>query len=745
MCKQTAVTTLTGVEALVSEDQVTSFEKDLDLLETRLRLNHRKLHVSLEDLYDHAKLGKIFAERILTEFGLQLISLLSSSVYRLKYWTVCLFAKIISYSDLGCAVYETGVLKHLVPLLVGTNEKIIKKTLAIVSHLTYLRTRRLAIVKIVSVSSLVNLLSIDNQKIQVQILRILMYFTLINPVLYDVEDEKNSIVEREVAALHELALSKSLHYRRVVKVLRGLSFWPRGVQVLLDRSIIPFCLNILPKVKLRIQWIIVRLLDGLAYNELGLKQLRLSNGEEILSGLSSSGDDFSHGLMPRTVANLINKLSLIPRGGGAENATDGESASKSVAHQRFLQLCIGPLATEEFVPSKEKPTGKDPGCWSISPDNITYLTKYCPPPGVWDDLVRLIAERQTETGRLYGAFREKIVADFYGVFGSRLFLTPNHKLGMQQINNPFTDAKYVDELAVVQMRIDDEEGDSSRALHLGSRKILGYRDLHNLDNCKISKYDADRRPFIQWVEDEGRIPEYVEVEDNGAISTVRILGAIPMLAAGCLVADTDVWGVSKRNAGYIYERNCDDKVVAVRLVKVDAGEAFNFAAGTNRFSNRVQIRLGAHHIKTIQYANSSQVQDIQWENLSSCQQYQFLGAIRAGLQLLRSPGFMQLLILRNGLFDRIMTELNFLPLMSNAYFGPSLMGKWQRHLRQQEVAFFQPLEPYPSEEIKQREVVRQCLALEFHTRFGCFGPRSVGAVDYSHGEIADLVEQVTSV
>ena len=96
-----------------------------------------------------------------------------------------------------------------------------------------------------------------------------------------------------------------------------------------------------------------------------------------------------------------------------------------------------------------------------------------------------------------------------------------------------------------------------------SKYVNGYKDLCDLNVCVCG---AAQITFLECLE-RGMIPEEVIVE----ATRVPLIGVVEILAASRLVGDTDVLGGGAKNAGFIIERNEQQQPVAVRAVKIDAG------------------------------------------------------------------------------------------------------------------------------------------------------------------------------
>jgi hypothetical protein len=129
-----------------------------------------------------------------------------------------------------------------------------------------------------------------------------------------------------------------------------------------------------------------------------------------------------------------------------------------------------------------------------------------------------------------------------------------------------------------------------QGLHLVSRWIDGYRDLVNLEACYLDADDQEPKRFQACIE-AGRVPDYASIEGR----RVPILGLMEVLAASRLVGDTDVLGGGAKNAGFVVESQ-DGQPIAVRVVKIDVGEAFNFTQYNQftRYFNKLGLVFELH-------------------------------------------------------------------------------------------------------------------------------------------------------
>ena len=152
----------------------------------------------------------------------------------------------------------------------------------------------------------------------------------------------------------------------------------------------------------------------------------------------------------------------------------------------------------------------------------------------------------------------------------------------------------------------------------------------------------------------GHVPQFAEIEGQW----VPIIGLMEILATSRLLADTDVLGGGGKNAGYVIERNDHGQPIAVRAVKIDAGEAFNFNGEMNQFTQSFNMFSSAHKLsdpKDMQIGNNQPL-NIQWQRLAPKQKETFLSALKRGLEVLSNQPLIEYLIHRGGLFNQAITD-----------------------------------------------------------------------------------------
>jgi hypothetical protein len=243
--------------------------------------------------------------------------------------------------------------------------------------------------------------------------------------------------------------------------------------------------------------------------------------------------------------------------------------------------------------------------------------------------------------------QELIAAHCYTLLGAQAFYVPKHRLRMMDVFNEYTKENALAIAFMHEVNQGCAPADQiTQGLHVLSRWITGYRDLTELP-CYLDPDDQDPKSFQTWVE-AGRVPEYASIEGH----RVPILGLMEVLAASRLLADTDVLGGSSRCAGFVVESQ-EGSPVVVRVVKIDAGEAFNFSVDCNQFTqcfNPQHRGNKLQDLKDLQFGNN-QPRVIQWAKLLDSQKQRFLHALRRGYEALRDERLLDFMIHRRGAFE----------------------------------------------------------------------------------------------
>ncbi len=216
-----------------------------------------------------------------------------------------------------------------------------------------------------------------------------------------------------------------------------------------------------------------------------------------------------------------------------------------------------------------------------------------------------------------------ISAHLYTLLGAQTFYVPKHRL---------------------HMAADDQ---ITQGLHLLSRWIDDYQNLAALEACYLDQDDREPKRFQACLE-AGRVPEYASIHE----ARVPILGLMEVLAASRLLGDPNVLGGHSKNAGFVVESQ-DGNPVAVRVVKINAGEAFSFKSD-NQFTRCFSpLSQGDKltDLKDLQFG-SRQPRVILWGKLLDQQQERFLRALSRGYEALQDDRLLDFMIYRRGAFDK---------------------------------------------------------------------------------------------
>ena len=312
--------------------------------------------------------------------------------------------------------------------------------------------------------------------------------------------------------------------------------------------------------------------------------------------------------------------------------------------------------TPIFVPVAKKEAGSSVGFVSekehtkagTADPRKRWMAKFGLPDAEVTVSETLTSRRRDLQRTVITSIKEKIAADVYTMLGHDAFYVPKHRLAKLPVINDFTSDN---ELAVVSLqalnrRRTPDEPQITHGVHLMSKWIEGYQDLEHLKNCVIGDTQADFMVFLQ----QGRIPETVIVDGQA----VALIGMMETLATSRLLADTDVLGGGGKNAGFVIERDATGAPMAVRVVKIDAGESFNFSGDNNQFMqsfNPISRSRKLSNKKDIQFGNMQPVV-VRWDLLSEGQKSTFIRNLQKGLVYLKEDANLDLLIQRHGQFDK---------------------------------------------------------------------------------------------
>jgi hypothetical protein len=325
-----------------------------------------------------------------------------------------------------------------------------------------------------------------------------------------------------------------------------------------------------------------------------------------------------------------------------------------VAVPTLLRIWGGKYASKDVRPAYRvvgKKTGGTAVGFIAAEVHPTAVKRYMAKSGIPKDQnkvsVTLSSRRELHYRSYLGIIKEVIAAHLYTLLGSKAFYVPKHRLSLMEVINEQTQDNA---LAIALM----EEVNRGRAaedrivqsLHLLSRWIERYRDLAELEPCYVDS-DPEPRSFQAWVE-AGRAPDYASIDGH----RVPILGLMEVLAASRLLGDTDVLGGGSTNAGFVVESQ-EGTPVAVRVVKIDAGEAFNFHGEHNQFTHCANKRYRGPKLqdpKDLQFGNQ-QPKVILWGKLLDEQKRRFLNTLTRGYEALKDADLIDFMIHRRGAFD----------------------------------------------------------------------------------------------
>jgi len=154
----------------------------------------------------------------------------------------------------------------------------------------------------------------------------------------------------------------------------------------------------------------------------------------------------------------------------------------------------------------------------------------------------------------------------------------------------------------------------------------------------------------------GHVPEEVEVDGK----RLPLLGLMEVLAVSRLIGDTDVLGGGGKNAGFAMERNVSGTTIAVRIVKIDPSESFNFDDPANQLMQSYNLRSRLPKLtdkRNCQFGNQQPL-NIRWDTLSTRQQETFLITLSKGLKQLKDTDYLTRLIQRDGEFDQALAVVD---------------------------------------------------------------------------------------
>ena len=250
------------------------------------------------------------------------------------------------------------------------------------------------------------------------------------------------------------------------------------------------------------------------------------------------------------------------------------------------------------------------------------------------------------------SIKEKIAADVYAILGNGHFYVPKHRLANLKIMNDYTKTHPVAVALLESLNRGKPESEwLTESVHLMSKWMSDYQDLDSLKDCVMDPSNpVDSQLSFMDCLGVGHVPEHAMV--NGKV--VPILGLMEIMAVSRLLGDTDVLGGGGKNAGFVVERDGEGTPLAIRLVKIDAGESFNFDGADNQLIQSFNRRSRAQKLKDpkdLQFGNNQPI-NIKWDSLSAKQRRAFLETLKKGLGYLKKEANLDLLVKRKGEFDK---------------------------------------------------------------------------------------------
>ena len=238
--------------------------------------------------------------------------------------------------------------------------------------------------------------------------------------------------------------------------------------------------------------------------------------------------------------------------------------------------------------------------------------------------------------------REKLAYDLYEELGRGLFKLPKTRLSEQDLRNKFMpqEMPYAQHVIV---HGDDKKFTTS--LRIMSRYIEGYHDFG--DGWTLDERTETSISFLDFMRIYRRPPDCL-LTPNG--TAVPLHGFMEMIAVGRMLADTDSFGISGRNAGFIWVRE-KGRIVRAETVKIDPGMAFTFTEDDNWVINTWKQIDYLDQLKDpkdfqIAYLKSDRL-PLSWTTLTEKQQESFLSVLFNASRYLKSSDVLKYLFYRD--------------------------------------------------------------------------------------------------
>jgi hypothetical protein len=290
--------------------------------------------------------------------------------------------------------------------------------------------------------------------------------------------------------------------------------------------------------------------------------------------------------------------------------------------------------------------------------------------------VTLSSRRESHYRSYLAIVKELIAAQLYTLLGHGAFYVPKHRLHRMDIINEQTKDNALAVALMKEVNLGRPATEQiTQGLHLLARWIEGYQDLAKLTTCYLDADDQEPTSFQTLVE-AGRVPEYAHIEGK----RLPILGLMEIMAASRLLGDTDVLGGGAMNAGFVVERK-NGQPVAIRVMKIDAGEAFSWSAEHNQFAQFFSPLSEAKKLadpKDLQFGNM-QPKVILWGKLLESQKQRFLHTLKQGYAAFQDEPLIDFILHRRGAFDEATPGRTLLPAEMVADFKKA----WRTYMKYQ--------------------------------------------------------------
>ena len=305
--------------------------------------------------------------------------------------------------------------------------------------------------------------------------------------------------------------------------------------------------------------------------------------------------------------------------------------------------------TPAFTPCAAKPGGACLGTifeYAEGLQTSRWIGKVGLPTGLLHDDLSSFGTRTRKDMNL-DTIREKIACDFYTILGTGFFETPRTCLSLQNVMDRFnTGHALAQELLLQEIR---------QTLRIMSRLVEGYQDFAHA----FTMHEEQRISVPEFLRIMHRPPEEIITPEG---QSVPLTGLIELFAVARAIGDTDVFGGSGTNAGFIWIRNDRGVITSARTIKIDPGLAFqvlrqNGEETTQNIAYNTIHRLGREERwqqdnRNLQLANNNHTIAVHWTSLTPNQQQTFIHAMNSCLTTLANREDLYFLLYRDGAFRR---------------------------------------------------------------------------------------------